>query len=86
MARWFTVGKVLKKKAPKTGNQVALGGDKFHKLTVTLVVKDEKGNVVASVDNPYLQIRDPRLNPNLKEGVKIPDFIKSELQLVVDSD
>ena len=84
MAKWYTVGKVLKKKAPKTGNQVVLGGDNFHKLTVTLTVTNEKGEVVASAVNPFLQIRDPRTNPNLKEGTKIPDFIRQELQLVVD--
>lgn len=84
--KWYNLGKVMSKKAPKQGLQIALGGDKYDKLTVTLTVTDEQGNILAQVDNPYLQVQDPRKRPGITEeqAAKIPAFIKQTLSLAVD--
>ena len=89
MAKWLRVGKVMAKKAPKTGSHVAIGDydqKRDDALTVTVTVKNKKGEVLASVDNPFFQIQDPRKRPGITEeqAAKIPAFIKQELVLVVD--
>lgn len=85
MSKWLTIGKVLKKKSPKTGLTVAFG-DKYRKINVKLVVTDANGHVLAEVENPFLNVSDPRKRPGITEeqADKIPDFLLQELSLVTD--
>jgi len=89
MARFVRVGKVLKKK-DGSGNFIKLGDPdaKKYAFTVELVVKDAKGEVVAKVENPFVNIKDPRENPNLtdEQKAKIPEFILKELTVVVNDE
>lgn len=84
-ARFIKVGTVMKKKAPKEGSHV-LVGDQYRGLTVTLVLTDNTGKEVARVDNPFLHVQNPRNRVGAKEEEieKIPDFLQSELFLVID--
>lgn len=96
MIKRFKVGNV-QLKMDKSGVTVALGNPKAkneqYRTTVEVIVKDNKGNVLAKTENGFLQVVDPRKATN-KDGTplsedqleRIPAWVKNELYLVVSDD
>lgn len=91
MVKKFKIGTVQTKK-DKSGVTVAVGNptaknEKF-RTTVEITVKDANGNVLAKAENGFLQVVDPRKNPNATEEqlAKIPAWVKNELYLVVNDE
>lgn len=87
MAKFTKIGAIMEKDG-KTF--VVLGNtrstNKKYNFDVEITVKDSEGKVVAKAKNGFLSLKDPRANPNLKEGQleKIPVSIKRELILATD--
>ena len=81
--QWLKVG--LIKKSNSGSQYLALGTPKsgFRPCQVELVVKDMDGKVLARVDNPTLNIQNPRKRKDITEEqlAKIPDFILAEISL-----
>ena len=87
MAKFTKIGTIMKKDGKPF---VVLGNthstNKKFNYDVEITVKDSDGNVVAKAKNGFLSLKDPRENPNLKEGQleKIPEHVKHELILATD--
>ncbi len=90
MIKKFKVGTVQTKK-DNSGVTVRVGNpiskNPKYVLNVKLTVTDGEGNVVAEATNGYLQVLDPRLDPNKTEEqiAQIPAYVKQELFVIVDN-
>jgi hypothetical protein len=89
MIKKFKVGTVQSKK-DRSGVTIAVGNanakNEKYRTSVEITVKDANGNVLAQVENGYLVVQDPRKRDGITEEqlAKIPDWIKSEVFVVVD--
>lgn len=86
----FKVGVVQSKKSGD-GVTIRLGNyskNEKYATTTEVIVRDHAGNILASVKEGYLQVVNPRQREGLTEeqAAKIPDYIKSELFVVVNDE
>lgn len=84
--KYITLGKHLK---GKFGDYLQLGDanprNPKYKYTVQMRVLDSDNNVVATLENPSINLRDPRSRKGISEeqAAKIPDFVLHELSATV---
>ncbi len=88
MIKRFKVGTVQLKK-DRSGTTVQLGNqsrNEKYATTVEVIVRDGQGKELARSTGGYLKVENPRTRPGITEeqAAKIPEWIKSELFLVVD--
>lgn len=89
--KFFEIGSLNLKK-DKKGKSIQLGVNSKnakYNYTVDVRVRDSEGNVVATVTNPFLALKDPRIGNDgqpSKFADQIPDFILNKLVLVVDDE
>lgn len=85
MAVFHKIGTVNAKK-DGSGFYIGMGNPKGKKYaySVELIIKDATGKVVHKVENPFVNIQDPRKRPGITEeqASKIPEFIKNELFVI----
>lgn len=86
----FKVGVVQTKKSGD-GVTIKLGNwskNPKYATTTEIIVRDSEGNVLARTTEGYLQV----VNPRQREGIteeqlsKIPEYIKSELFVIVNDE
>jgi len=81
MAKWQKLGVVLR---GDKGPFLILGDlknkDSKYQYTVELIVKDSKGEVVHTVQNPLISLSDPRSRPGITEEqrARISDKLRYE--------
>lgn len=86
----FKAGTVQVKK-DQSGLTIKLGNySKNSKFATTtqIIIRDSEGKVLADVSDSYLVVRDPRKREGLTEeaAARIPDYIKSELFVIVSDE
>jgi hypothetical protein len=83
---YVRIGKVIKKKDGK-GFTIKLGDPdgRYKPFKLKVMVEYPDGSTF-EMANPWVQIQDPRSNPNLtpEQVAKIPEFIINDLIMIVE--